>query len=135
MIDLVRHFYIPLLASTCQSFTELIFYHRCHNQPVCSLRAERVTFAVLLAAAGEKHRCLPHFSYSTSDVSQFVEPICISMWINSCSLSGRDVAQRSWMAGVIRLEGRAFLRSLPLLPSSHPKTDSKADTLEGIKLM
>lgn len=82
-----------------------------------------------------KHRCLFHFSYSTSDVTQFVQPICISMLINSCLLSGLDVVRQSGMAGVIRLEGSAFLHSLPLLPSSHPKTDSRADTSKGIKLM
>lgn len=43
--------------------------------------------------------------------------------------------RQSWMAAVIRLEGRALLPCLPLLPSSHPKTDSGADTSQGIKLM
>lgn len=129
-------FYIPSFSSTCQSFTELIFYHRCHNQPVYFLpETSQWHSPSSWLRLGENTDVFFTFPAPPQMLVGLSSPSALACGLIPCLLSGLDVIRQSWMAGVIRLEGRACLLFLPLLPSSHPKTDSRADASEGIKLM
>lgn len=94
-----------------------------------------MTFAVLLAAAGENTDVFFTFPAPPLMLAGLSSPSALACGLIPACYLGLDVIRQSWMAGVMRLEGRAFLPSFPLLPSSHPKTDSRVDTSEGIKLM
>lgn len=129
-------FFIPSCSSTCQSFTELIFYHRCHNQSIFSPETSGWHFPSFWPRLGNNTDVFFTFPTPPLMLATLSGPSALAYGLIPACYLGLYVMSQSWMAGLIRLEGRAFfLPSLPLLPSSHPKTDSRVDTSEGIKLM